>query len=330
MADLVLLLLSLPFVLQLPVSPAPPQPVVQVPVVPVPVQQTPVLPINPVGYKLGPGDVVSVDVWTGNESLRETITVAADGSILIPFLINKIVTVTDMDSIELRTLLLEELRKTYKNPTVQVIQTGFNSKRAMLVGDTRSGAFTVAGNTKLLDFVIANGGFSPNANLAEVQINRPGGQIVANVLNALLGDTNANPRIEPGDIVYIPSLQAVSNKLFVISEGKSAQVLQTAEKLHLLDALSRSSGISAGVRLDGINVIRFNPKDRKTEVLVVKFNDIWDKADLSVNIPLENGDIVFIPKGRLQKANEVITAISPILNLIQNTILYNILRSGGQ
>src|SRR5687767_9466751 len=85
-----------------------------------PVAASPALPVDP-GYLLGPGDTIRVTVWTGNELLEQSLSVAGDGTILVPFFINKMIKVTGLTAIEVRDLLLAELSKTFITPVVQVI-----------------------------------------------------------------------------------------------------------------------------------------------------------------------------------------------------------------
>src|SRR5438067_7842184 len=80
-----------------------------------PAVQTPVAPLTPTpGDQLGAGDTLHVTVWTGNEYIIQDLAIAPDGTILIPFFVNKLVQVAGMTSTEVRSLLLDELRKNYR------------------------------------------------------------------------------------------------------------------------------------------------------------------------------------------------------------------------
>jgi protein involved in polysaccharide export with SLBB domain len=280
--------------------------------------------------QLGPGDVVQVTVWTGNELLQQSLTLAADGTILIPFLVNKLVKVSGLTSIELRSLLEQELRKNYLNPVVQVIQNTVQSKRALLVTDVglRSGYYPINGDTTALDFIIANGGYAVGANLVDVQITHASGQkIHTNLFNALVGnDTSGNIKLLPNDTVFVPSLQTVSNKIFVISEGRTVNLLQVQDRITLLEALARSGAGGSAItntRVSDLAVIRYDPVKKVTNVKEIKFSDIYaKKADLSVNVLLENGDIVYLPKSRLARTAEIVGVLTPMLGFVQQTIFF--------
>src|SRR5688500_6122721 len=127
-------------------------------------------------YLLGAGDTIRVTIWTGNELLEQSLTVAADGTILAPFFINKMILVTGLTAIQVRDLLHAELSKTFITPVVQVITTGFESRKAFLVGEVVTpGNFAIAGGGQVLEFILRHGGFSQRANLNEVQVTRGDG-----------------------------------------------------------------------------------------------------------------------------------------------------------
>jgi|SRR5579884_720842 len=277
--------------------------------------------------QLGAGDVVTVTVWTGSELLTQTLVIAADGTVLVPFYVNKIIKVSGLTSVEMRSLLDEELHKTYRNPVVQVIQNTVNSKRALLVTDVgiRSGFYPITGETKALDFVVANGGYAVGANLASVSVTHANGQRVqSNLFNVLMGtDTSGNIPILPDDLVFVPSLQTVSTKIFVVAEGRTVNVLQVQDRITILDALGRSGPAVTNSRLSDLAVIRYDRVKKQTVVYTVRFDEIYaKKANLSVNMLLENGDIIFLPKGRLYRSSEIIQAVSPIFNFIQQVVFF--------
>jgi len=64
-------------------------------------------------YPLGAGDRVQAQVWNGNELLDQELTVADDGSVMVPFGINRLVTVEGMTVLEMRELLRVLLAERY-------------------------------------------------------------------------------------------------------------------------------------------------------------------------------------------------------------------------
>jgi len=318
----------------------PPAPAIQAPAIPQTLGANTMPSIFVPGeFQLGPGDVVEATVWTGAENLTSSLTVAADGTMLIPFYVNRLFHVSGLTQLQLRDLIEGEMRKNFRNPTVQVIQKTIESKKVVLASQSHAGTYPITGDTTLLELVLNNGGFASDANIAQVRINRrlTGEQLEVNLLSVLLGlDKQADIKLEPGDIIFIPSVQALGTKIFILTEGKSMTLLQTPEKLNLLEALARSGGagaaggVASGVSLARVVVIRANPKGGPTIVKDVNFAQLYKKGDLSLNIPLENGDIIFIPKNILAHVNDIITAINPFTALITQGVLFTtIFGTGG-
>jgi hypothetical protein len=122
-------------------------------------------------------------------------------------------------------------------------------QQSSAVAPAALGSYPITGDTTVLDLIVATGGSLSNANLADVQIIRTakGEQPRVNLLNVLLGIDKTRQKLEPGDLVFDPSVLTVSNKIFFIAEGRSATVLQVAEKINLLEALARANVVGPNV-----------------------------------------------------------------------------------
>ncbi len=316
---LLLFVWQAPIQAQNPSSPQTPQAPAGQPVVTAGVPSSPGL--SQPTYPLGPGDTVRVMVWTGNEYLQDNLTVAADGTLFIPFLINKIVNVTGLTATQLRELILSELQAVFRKPVVQVITVGFESKKALLVGEVAGpGYFPLFGNTRILDFVVQHGGFSQRANLTEVQVTRAGQKQKVNIYDIVLNnDQSQNVLIMPGDIIFVPSVETVSKKYFMLGEVRNPGLLQSQSDLTLLEAISRSGTLASSAREQRIFVVRQNP-DGKVDVRQIPFSDVYQKGDFSQNILLKSGDIVYIPKNLHTRVAEVLGAVTPILSFVRDSV----------
>src|SRR5262245_50355802 len=115
---------------QIPVPPPPTTPTQAVGVT-----QPTISNVAPLGFQLGPGDVLEVTAWNGNETDTRNITVAADGTIMIPFGVNKLVRVSGLTSIQVRDIIQDAMRVNYRDPRVQVVQSKIESKKAGLAGE---------------------------------------------------------------------------------------------------------------------------------------------------------------------------------------------------
>jgi polysaccharide export outer membrane protein len=163
-------------------------------------------------YVIGPLDQLSIFVWR-NPELSSKVQVRPDGRITTPL-------VSDMPAVGKTPAQLSEDMKaalaTYiKEPIVSVIVENFSgtySQQVRVVGATEKPAsIPYRANMTLLDAMIAVGGLNQYAagNKARlVRYDRATGKQkeFALQISRLLkrGDSSANVRLEPGDVIIIP------------------------------------------------------------------------------------------------------------------------------
>lgn len=163
-------------------------------------------------YVIGPLDQLNVFVWR-NPELSSKVQVRPDGRITTPL-------ISDMPAVGKTPKMLADdmkiaLGEYIKDPIVSVIVENFQgtySQQVRIVGATEKPAsIPYRANMTLLDAMIAVGGLSEFAagNRAKlVRYDRTTGkQAEYNVkLSRLLkdGDSRANVRLEPGDVIIIP------------------------------------------------------------------------------------------------------------------------------
>ena len=163
-------------------------------------------------YVIGPLDELTVFVWR-NPELGGKVQVRPDGRITTPL-------ITDMPAVgKTPTMLAQDIRlqlsRYINDPIVSVIvntATGTFSQQVRIVGATeRPASLPFRANMTLLDAMIAVGGLGEYAagNRARlVRFNRGTGeqQEYALRINDLIrrGDTSANVRLQPGDVIIIP------------------------------------------------------------------------------------------------------------------------------
>ena len=163
-------------------------------------------------YVIGPLDQLQVFVWR-NPELSAKVQVRPDGRITTPL-------VTDMPAVgKTPTMLADDLKlalgEYIKDPNVSIIVENFSgtfSQQVRIVGATEKPAsIPYRANMTLLDAMISVGGLSEFAagNRARlVRFDRSTGKQkeFAVKLGKLLkdGDSRANVRLEPGDVIIIP------------------------------------------------------------------------------------------------------------------------------
>jgi polysaccharide export outer membrane protein len=125
---------------------------------------------QPSEYKIGPQDVVQIDVWKEPEITR-TIPVRPDGKISLP-LVND-VQAAGLTAMQLAAVIREGLTKYLTNPQVTVTVTMINSRRVYITGEvSRTGALPLLPNMTVLQALSSAGGFTPFAKMKDIYILR--------------------------------------------------------------------------------------------------------------------------------------------------------------
>lgn len=121
-------------------------------------------------YRIGPQDVVQIDVWKEPEITR-TIPVRPDGKISLPLLND--VQAAGLTAMQLAGAIREGLTKFLTSPQVTVTVTQINSRRVYLVGEvSRTGALLLLPNMTVLQALSSAGGFTPFARIKDIYILR--------------------------------------------------------------------------------------------------------------------------------------------------------------
>ena len=156
-------------------------------------------------YKIGPQDVLRVDVWKETEISR-AVPVRPDGKISLPLLND--VQAAGLTATELAGNITEGLKKFITSPQVTVTVMEINSRRVYVTGEvTRPGAYPLLPNMTALQALTSGGGFTQFANTKKIYIlrNENGKQVrhPFNYKEVLKGNAEDFPLL-PGDTIVVP------------------------------------------------------------------------------------------------------------------------------
>ena len=163
--------------------------------------------VTDVDYKIGPQDVVRIDVWKEPEISR-TIPVRPDGKISLP-LVND-VQAAGLTATQLSNAIHEGLTKYLNNPQVTVTVMEINSRRVYVTGEVlRAGALSLLPNMTVLQALSSAGGFTQFAKLKSIYVLRSedGKQSKHpfNYKEVVKGkDQEQNILLLPGDVIVVP------------------------------------------------------------------------------------------------------------------------------
>jgi polysaccharide export outer membrane protein len=247
-------------------------------------------------YHIGVDDVLQVFVWN-QPDLSMDVLVRKDGSISFPLAGN--IKAEGLTVPQLESILTERLSRFVDHPNVVVNPKQINSLRIFIVGSIKppqvsigpvGPAFVLRGGNTLLE-VLSDVEFDPNADLAASYVSR-GNVIIPVDLKALLkdGDLTQNVLLEPGDKVVVPGpLKQVTVLGAVNAPDRYSVNLDTT----LVDAIS----IAKGVNFETADLYMAYVA-RKKQVLPINLKRLLTMGDMSQNLLMEDGDIVYVPDSR--------------------------------
>src|SRR5215469_805503 len=156
-------------------------------------------------YRIGPQDVLRIDVWKETEISR-SVPVRPDGKISLPLLND--VQAAGLTAMELANVISEGLKKFITSPQVTVTVTEINSRRVYVTGEvTRPGAFALLPAMTALQGVTSAGGFTQFANPKKIYVLRnENGKQVKHPFNykAVLDGKAEDIPLQPGDTIVVP------------------------------------------------------------------------------------------------------------------------------
>lgn len=158
-------------------------------------------------YKIGPQDVLRIDVWKEAEISR-TVPVRPDGKISLPLLND--VQASGLTTMQLASAIGEGLKKFINNPQVTVTVSEINSRRVYVTGEvTRPGSMPLLPNMTVLQALSTSGGFTQFAKIKSIYILRTTNgkqeKLPFNYKEVLNGQKpEQNQILKPGDVIVVP------------------------------------------------------------------------------------------------------------------------------
>ncbi len=267
--------------------------------------------IEDVKYKISPGDILYIKISPAEELSRE-IVVSPDGKIVLSL----------VGSIKAEGLSVEELRKTLEklysvyiaNPKVSITIRYFSKKQLFIMGEVRNpGGYQYKEGIKLFELISLAGGFTPYAGLKNVKIYRGEQEkkqtIIVNLEEIIL-DISKDFPLFPGDIVEVPKYP---KSIAVVGEVNSPGEYEWYEGMDVIKAISLAKGYTQLAKLSSVKIHRIK-KDSNKEIINVNVAKILDGKAL--NVSLEPGDIVYLPRKPLTSSQWFVNTLLPWVSLL--------------
>jgi protein involved in polysaccharide export with SLBB domain len=284
-------------------------------------------------YKIGPEDVLEISLWEGIEEKKYTVQVRPDG--MISFTFFQDLYISGLTVSELDDLLTRRLGRYIRQPQVAVRVKEYNSKFVSLLGAisttggvivgpgtargsrTGPGNYYLTGKTNVLQALARAGGPTEKANLREITVRRKTGQATMVNLNKTItqGDLSQNVVLDNEDTVVVPVIaEDKKNRVFVFGEVNNPGVIPTRGDLTVIEALALAGGFKQRAVLGDARILRGDMT--RPEVIACDIDRILTKGDMSQNVKLRNGDMLYVPKNAIGRVSDFLREIRPILDFV--------------
>jgi len=252
-------------------------------------------PIDPDNYRVGPGDVLQLQLW-GRVSRSWQLTVGPEGTVIVPG--SGTVQVSGRTLTDVRAEVLASVRSQFHGVSMDMRLSRPRQFIVYLTGQVRSpGPTTATGSQRVGDLINASS-VQENPSMRHIEVRHTDGtrQIADLDLFLRTGVTTMNPWLRDGDILYVPVATD-----FIYASGALARPgrfeLGPEDSLLTLFRLAGDPIPAADVS----RVLLLRWKDPfNADTLSVRLDDVYSRK---INPPLREGDrayVYYLPQYHLQ------------------------------
>lgn len=290
----------------------------------------PALPQTPppsVEYRIGPGDVLYVNV-AGREDLSspglrlfsagkvQGSRVDGSGDVHLPLV--GTVRVAGLTVVQAEEKLRRVFAPYLQEPWIVVEVAEYRSHPLHLLGQfNQPGTYYMERPLSLLEGIALGSGLNDTANLRGARLIREGKTAPVDLFRLLQeGAPEQNVWLSSGDIIFVPDDK--NQNVFVFGAVKKPGAVPMPNgRLNLAQALANAGIDGAGDNEEHIRIIR-SLSPTKGELIVVDLRQILKGRNLP--FPLMEGDIVYVPFSAVGNWNQAISEILPTLQAVSSVL----------
>ena len=291
-------------------------------------------------YKLGPGDIIRVNVLKQEMLTQDGLRISNDGTIRLP-MIDGPIQAGCLTEAELSANIEEKYRKYILNPQVYVSVKEYNAYSVAVIGAVNSpGRFQLQRPVRLLEILTRVNGLAPAAG-KELQIMRSGQTatcddggrmegiatfndehapevISIKIADVLSGNEASNPTLRAGDIVRV--VEADIRQAYIVGNVRAATTINLKEPVTLSTAIAMAGGLVPGAQIEKVKVTRQTSGSLSTTNLFVNLKDILKGS--AEDFVLQPNDIIDVPgpSGTKKVFTDLLRTIVPAVT--RGAILY--------
>lgn len=251
----------------------------------------------PVDYRLAAEDVIQIDVWGEPEMSRIQVQVTPDGKITVPFI--------GSINAEGKTQqeLIDEIAQAYVDadilvsPKISIRLMVMHRPKVYVLGKVnRPGIVEFKEGDTVMEAIAQAGSYREDALLTRATLTKRDSSIppIEIDLKALFldGDLSQNRKLEDGDTIHIP--EDTVNKYYVLGEVMRPSMYVLRDNTTVLSAVLTAGGPTPRGRMKHTMLIRGSAEN--PEKIPVNIAKLVDTGDVSEDIELKPGDVVYVPE----------------------------------
>jgi len=270
------------------------------------------LPVNPNKtnsdddrYRIGPGDVIDIRVYNRPNLSRDAVRVEGNGMIRMPLIDSEIQAACRTEG-ELAKEISTRYLRFYKNLQVDVFIKEYHARQVAIIGAVNDQSrFELQRRVRLLELLTYAKGPSPKAgqtinvvhsstpSFCDAAGTEPPSDEAAfssyKLSETLQGNPNANPYVQPGDIVTIPE----ADQVYIVGNVNFPITIPLKEPITLSQAIAMAGGVKQDTKKDKIRIVRQETGSATKQELIVDLTAIEKKR--AQDLALLPNDIIDVP-----------------------------------
>jgi polysaccharide export outer membrane protein len=262
-------------------------------------------------YTLGAGDEISIR-YPGRPDLDSKDVIGPDGRVTLP--LAGPIKLADLTREAAGQKVVETLSPYYTKLAATVQVDKYGSNHVTLLGDVKNPGMVSFEQTPTLLEVLSRGGIQarPDGSMPEQCVIYRGDQVYWVELQELLtsGSPLADLRLRRNDVVFVPALS--TRTITIMGQVQHPGPIALKHDSTLSSVLGEAGGLSDAAGGNPEIQIVHRSKGDKTQY--VRFHDLL-KPNGGMEVSLNPGDIVFVPKSGFAKMGFVMQQLAPFVTM---------------
>jgi polysaccharide export outer membrane protein len=252
-------------------------------------------------YRIGPGDVILIDV-AGEPDLRRKVKVMEQGTVRLPF-IDRDLVIAGLSEPEVTALLRQSFTSILKDPQVTIFIEEYNARMASIAGAVNQPKqISLTRELRLYDLISLAGGVNDRAgNIAQLIHTRPEDSLEVIDLRELVRRPELNRVIRDGDFVNIPE----AGIFYVTGNVAKPGAFPLREAVKLTQAIAMAGGTMPDSKKREVKLVRSTDASQTvTNEVIVDLLEI--EKDPAKDPVLKPYDVVMVPESTRAKQTKTL------------------------